>query len=227
MVPSVVVVVPKWPLNSSGKLDRKALPQPTAQIPSATIGTVQSNGSLAAAATAGLTSGEAAVAEACAAVLRVPVEQLGRDVSLLELGLSSLQAAKLHRELAKRGLKGVKSAATVLQHPTVAGLAGLTQGQSVGVLECGLELENDGDEGMELEQAVATLVSKVLGEKVETDTELQMHTGQLRQLVILLYQKLDVWLMPDQLAKLRTVRTIAEHVEGEPLWALLDGLHVC
>jgi len=169
------------------------------------------------------------VAEACAAVLRVPVEQLGRDVSLLELGLSSLQAAKLHRELAQRGLKGLKSAVTVLQHPTVAWLAGLTQGCSVGVLECGLELENDGDEGMGLEQAVATLVSKVLGEKEKAhlDTELQMDTRQLKQLSLLLSRELDVWLMPDQLAKLRTVRTIAEHVEGEPLWALLDGLHVC
>ena len=68
-----------------------------------------------AAASSSLSPAEAAVAEACAKVLRVAVEQLReRERSLLELGLSSLGAAMLHRELLQRGVKGIKSAATVL-----------------------------------------------------------------------------------------------------------------
>jgi len=210
MVPSVVVVVPKWPLNSSGKLDRKALPQPGAHEPSAMTGLAQSSQNSAAATTAALTSGEAAVAEACAAVLLVPMKQLGRDVSLLELGLNSLQAAKLHRELAERGLKGFKSAATVLQHPTVAGLAGLTKGQSVKS-----EFGQHQDDGLELEQAVARLAGQVLGTPIQVDAELLMDTQQLKQLSLLLSRQLDVWLMPDYLAGLGTAHRIAEHVEGE------------
>ena len=65
------------------------------------------------------------------------------------------------------------------------------------------------------------------GKRTPSDTELQMDTGQLKQLVIFLYQKLDVWLVPDQLAKLPTVRTIAEHVEGELLGTCNVGTASC
>ena len=82
--------------------------------------------------------------------------------SLREVGLSSRQAAVLHRELLRRGVKGIKSAATVLQHPTVGGLARLVGGETMampaGELAEGLQL----GESAELEEAVARLAGQVL-----------------------------------------------------------------
>ena len=112
MVPSAVVALSAWPLSSSGKLNQKALPDATT-----TCKTIEP--------TASMSTLEHAVAEACAHVLKVPLVNLGRNSSLLALGLTSLQAAILHRELQRRGLTGIKSAVTVLLHPSVAALASL------------------------------------------------------------------------------------------------------
>merc|ERR1712166_139728 len=96
--------------------NQKALPDPTTTCKTTEPAT-------------SMTTLEHAVAEACAHVLKVPLVNLGRNSSLLALGLTSLQAAILHRELQRRGLTGIKSAATVFQHPSVAALAGLCPDQ--------------------------------------------------------------------------------------------------
>ncbi|MEU8896756.1 amino acid adenylation domain-containing protein [Nocardia sp. NPDC048505] len=82
MVPATVMVLPELPLNTSGKLDRKALPAPVFETT---------------AFAAPATAMEAAVAEVFAEVLGV--ERIGRDDDFFALGGNSLNATRVAARL--------------------------------------------------------------------------------------------------------------------------------
>ncbi|MBJ8347537.1 non-ribosomal peptide synthetase [Antrihabitans sp. YC2-6] len=105
MVPSTVLVIDAMPLNPSGKLDRKALPQPvfeakTYRPPSTPI--------------------EEMVAETFAAVL--DVERVGLDDNFFELGGTSISATQVTARLGAATDAQVP-VRLVFEAPTVAGLA--------------------------------------------------------------------------------------------------------
>ncbi|MFE9581040.1 amino acid adenylation domain-containing protein [Nocardia sp. NPDC006044] len=105
MVPSAVVVLDALPVNTSGKLDRAALPQP---VFAARDGVAPS------------TDLERAIAEVFAEVL--DVSPIGVTDDFFELGGSSLMAFTLHQRLSSRLDYDVPMAA-LLTTPTVGGLA--------------------------------------------------------------------------------------------------------
>ena len=120
----------------------------------------------------------------------------------------------LHRELVRRGLKGIKSAAAVLRHPTVGGLAGLVAQGAQPMVAAGHD--SDHEEASCLGDSVAARIAQMLDMQcIGVETELSLSVGQLKQLSLTLGQQLDVWALPEQLAALRTASAIAEHVEGE------------
>jgi acyl carrier protein len=81
MVPSAFVALERWPLTSSGKLDRRALPQPA--LESYVISDYEApEGEL-----------ESAVAEIWQALLRV--DRVGRYDNFFELGGNSLSAMQM------------------------------------------------------------------------------------------------------------------------------------
>ncbi|MEV6069914.1 amino acid adenylation domain-containing protein [Nocardia sp. NPDC052001] len=105
MVPSAVVRLAAMPLNASGKLDRKALPEPEFQ---------------ARAYRAPSTPGERMVAEVFAAVLGV--ETVGVDDDFFELGGNSLNATQVVARLGAAVGARVPVRA-IFEAPTVAELA--------------------------------------------------------------------------------------------------------
>ena len=118
MVPLSVAGLACWPLTASGKINRALLP-PASNILTRAVSTgevVSLQGET-----------EMLVAEVCAAVLAVDIEQLGRSTNLMEVGLNSLRAVVLHRALQKRELHGIKSVVSVLTYPTIAELAAMVQ----------------------------------------------------------------------------------------------------
>ena len=125
----------------------------------------------------------------------------------------------LHRALEQRGLRGVKSAAAVLRHPTVAGLAGqLVQASSAGVQE----------QHGRLEQRVLSLASRLVGAQHDETTcsaALELSPAQWKQLSRDMINELDHWVLPERLAELGSPAAIAEHLEGPGLLplALPDG----
>ncbi|WP_181723389.1 non-ribosomal peptide synthetase [Nocardia gipuzkoensis] len=105
MVPSAVLALDAFPMNTSGKLDRAALPQPVF------------------AARTGSRPGtplERAIAEVFADVLAV--SPIGAGDDFFELGGSSLLAFTLHQRLSARLRRDVPMSA-ILAAPTVGGLA--------------------------------------------------------------------------------------------------------
>ena len=114
LVPHRVLVVPELPLTSSGKVDVAALsaPPPVAE---------EAAGSQAAA-----TGTEAAVTAAWCDALGVAT--VGRQVNFFDAGGTSLALTRLQYRLAQ--LTGVEvPLATLLAHPTVAGLVGYLAGE--------------------------------------------------------------------------------------------------
>ncbi|WTL34041.1 amino acid adenylation domain-containing protein [Nocardia sp. NBC_01503] len=105
MVPSTVVRLVAMPLNASGKLDRKALPEPEFH---------------ARAYRAPSTRGERAVAEVFAAVLGV--ETVGADDDFFELGGNSLSATQVVARLGA-AIGARVPVRLIFDAPTVAGLA--------------------------------------------------------------------------------------------------------
>ncbi|WTL34040.1 amino acid adenylation domain-containing protein [Nocardia sp. NBC_01503] len=105
MVPSAVVRLAAMPLNASGKLDRKALPEPEFH---------------ARAYRAPSTPGERAVAEVFAAVLGV--ETVGADDDFFELGGNSLSATQVVARLGA-AVGARVPVRTIFESPTVAELA--------------------------------------------------------------------------------------------------------
>ncbi len=107
MVPPAFVVLPSFPLNPSGKIDRRALPQPDQQ---------------AAGTGAPRTVLERAIAETWCAVLGLP--EVGLRDNFFDLGGHSLLLFRLQRELRDRfGLN--LALVDLFQHSTVAALADL------------------------------------------------------------------------------------------------------
>ncbi|MEU2106566.1 amino acid adenylation domain-containing protein [Nocardia sp. NPDC019255] len=112
MVPSAVLALDAFPVNTSGKLDRAALPQPVfAARTGARPGTAL----------------ERAIAEVFADVLAVC--PIGVADDFFELGGSSLLAFTLHQRLSKRLGRDVPMSA-ILAAPTVGGLAARLAGGS-------------------------------------------------------------------------------------------------
>ncbi|WP_194836893.1 non-ribosomal peptide synthetase [Nocardia sp. XZ_19_369] len=105
MVPSAVLLLDALPINTSGKLDRAALPQP---VFAARDGVAPS------------TPLEIAIAEVFAEVLAVA--PIGVTDDFFELGGSSLMAFTLHQRLSARLARDVPMSA-LLTTPTVGGLA--------------------------------------------------------------------------------------------------------
>ncbi|MGW8391846.1 amino acid adenylation domain-containing protein [Pseudoduganella sp. HUAS MS19] len=106
MVPGVVMVLERLPLNANGKVDRKALPAPEAaagKAYEAPQGEV-----------------EAALAAIWAEVLGV--ERVGQNDNFFDLGGHSLQLIRVHRLLEDR-LKPGLSVMELFKFPTVAALA--------------------------------------------------------------------------------------------------------
>ena len=109
MVPSAFVCLSAWPLNSSGKVDRKRLP-----VPEAIDGGGQH--------VSPRTVSEQWVSDVVVEVMQTdPAPSV--DTDLLSLGLTSLLAVRVSSLLSQRHDMTV-STASVLQHRTIAGIAG-------------------------------------------------------------------------------------------------------
>ncbi len=115
MVPAAIVGMPTFPVNTSGKLDRKALPQPVFTARDGAPPT---------------TDLERDIAEVYAEVLAV--SPIGVEDDFFALGGSSLLAFTLHQRLTARLGRDVPMSA-LLAHPTVGGLAGFLTGSSAPV----------------------------------------------------------------------------------------------
>jgi amino acid adenylation domain-containing protein len=107
MVPAVVVNLEKMPLLSSGKVDRRSLPEP------------EGRPDLEAVYRAPESPVERSLAEIWKAVLGV--EQIGLDDSFFELGGDSLRALQALRASRQAGLD--LTVQNLFDHPTIAGLA--------------------------------------------------------------------------------------------------------
>ncbi|NEW45917.1 amino acid adenylation domain-containing protein [Nocardia cyriacigeorgica] len=110
MVPAAVVVLDSLPTNSSGKLDRAALPKPVLT---------------ATARVSPRTPLEEQIADVFGEVLGL--DALGVDDDFYELGGSSLLAFTLHQRLSAR-IDGRIPMSALLSTPTVSGLAALLEG---------------------------------------------------------------------------------------------------
>ena len=110
MVPAHVVRLDAFPLTPNGKVDRKALPSPSAAAPAAPKPFVPLEGGL-----------EATIAAVWARVLGVP--QVGRSDNFFTLGGHSLLAVQAHREM-KVALNSDRIAITdIFRFPVVSALA--------------------------------------------------------------------------------------------------------
>ncbi|MEV5651202.1 amino acid adenylation domain-containing protein [Nocardia sp. NPDC052254] len=105
MVPAAVLVLAALPVNTSGKLDRAALPEPVFT---------------SASAVAPATELECAIADVFAEVLNI--DRVGATDDFFESGGSSLLVFVLHQRLSARLNREVAMSA-ILAHPTVGGLA--------------------------------------------------------------------------------------------------------
>ncbi|RPK41079.1 non-ribosomal peptide synthetase [Streptomyces sp. ADI93-02] len=109
MVPAALVRLDTFPLNTNGKVDRKALPAPDFTAGSA--------------GTAARTSAEAALCEVFAQTLGLPA--VGIDNSFFDLGGDSIVSIQLISRARRAGYEF--NARDVFQHPTVRALAAVAQ----------------------------------------------------------------------------------------------------
>ncbi len=114
MVPTRWARVTDWPLNANGKLDRKALPAPSA----------------AAGEDAALEPPATPTEQRLAALWRelLPAATVGRDSDFFAIGAHSLIAARLVARLRREGWDGVPLSA-VFEAPTLRRLAALLDGR--------------------------------------------------------------------------------------------------
>ncbi|RPK54200.1 Linear gramicidin synthase subunit D [Streptomyces sp. ADI96-02] len=118
MVPTHLVVMTEFPLTANGKIDRRALPEPTVDA-----------GSLAAPAT----DEERTVCAAVASVLRL--EQVGVDQDFFQLGGDSILAISLLSALRDAGL--YVTARQIFTHSTVGALAAVAGREDVATVDHG------------------------------------------------------------------------------------------
>jgi acyl carrier protein len=111
MVPAQVVALTRLPLTVNGKVDRAALPQPSADI---------SHGP----GRAPRTPAEKTLAEIWQAVLGI--SDVGIDDDLFEVGGDSLVAAEITSRIRERFDREV-TLREMLREPTVAGLAAMIE----------------------------------------------------------------------------------------------------
>ncbi|MCD7436763.1 amino acid adenylation domain-containing protein [Streptomyces lincolnensis] len=116
MVPAHIVVLSEFPLTANGKIDRRALPEPT-------IGT----GVLVPPAT----DDERAVCAAVAAVLRL--DEVGVDQDFFQLGGDSILAISLLSALRERGLH--VTAGQIFTHTTVGALAAVASREDLSTVD--------------------------------------------------------------------------------------------
>lgn len=115
MVPSRFIFLNEMPLNTSGKIDRKRLPQIEKVRPLLETRLVSPRDEV-----------EDAVAEIWKRVLRIP--ELGIDDNFFDLGGHSLLMVQAHREIQERFEASVPLI-KLLEHPTVRALASYLQGR--------------------------------------------------------------------------------------------------
>ncbi|MEO8334159.1 MAG: amino acid adenylation domain-containing protein [bacterium] len=116
MVPAVFMWLPSLPLTSSGKVDRRSLPEPELD-----------RETLSRAFVAPSTSAERTLAEIWQRVLRL--ERVGVEDNLFELGGDSLLSVQIVSQARQAGL-GL-TLTQVLRHPTIGALAKVAQVASV------------------------------------------------------------------------------------------------
>ncbi|CAA7196944.1 Tyrocidine synthase 3 [Chryseobacterium potabilaquae] len=120
MVPSVYVHLEELPMTLNGKLDRRALPEPSFTGNKEYI--------------APTTVLEKQLAEIYSEVLGLPVENIGLHDDFFRLGGNSIMAIKLISKI-HQGLGLQVSVAMVFSHKTVFGLAGALEGLSIDIVE--------------------------------------------------------------------------------------------
>lgn len=139
------------------------------------------------------------IREVCASVLDRRPEDVGLDMNLLKMGLSSLGAALMRQKLQATGLHGLNSVGAVLQHPTINQLHSLALGSQEGTLGT----------------SIALLASRTLHTDVGLHTQLaSFSTSALTALSVAMAQELHIFVDPTQASSLRTAATIAEYIEG-------------
>ncbi|MFD8229044.1 amino acid adenylation domain-containing protein [Streptomyces massasporeus] len=116
MVPAHIVVMEEFPLTANGKLDRNALPEPTAQAGPLVRPT---------------TDDERAVCAAVAEVLRL--EEVGVDQDFFQLGGDSILAISLLSALRERGLH--VTARQIFTHGTAGALAAVASRENVSTVD--------------------------------------------------------------------------------------------
>ncbi len=108
MIPAHFVELEKIPLTAHGKLDRKALPEPSVSIGSEYVAPV---GEI-----------EQGLAEIWAEVLSIDAESIGVDSNFFDLGGNSLSILKLNARIKERFAKDIP-AATMFRLTTISALA--------------------------------------------------------------------------------------------------------
>ncbi|HEY9068270.1 MAG TPA: amino acid adenylation domain-containing protein, partial [Burkholderiaceae bacterium] len=120
MVPTAYVWMAALPITLNGKLDRRALPQPSAERPDLSVPYQAPQGDL-----------ETQIAAAFAALLGL--DQVGRHDNFFELGGNSLLVLKALARLERGGVKGLGTNAFFRQ-PTAAALASIASGDASAAL---------------------------------------------------------------------------------------------
>lgn len=117
MIPKLIRVLDKMPINANGKVDRKALasiaPSMMAQLSSLDAGSLPT------------TDAEKRIQALWSSVLGVDSRTIGANTSFLEIGGDSIQAMRLVGEARRQGL--TLTVADVLAHPRLNALAELTR----------------------------------------------------------------------------------------------------
>ncbi|CAA7393176.1 Linear gramicidin synthase subunit D [Chryseobacterium fistulae] len=139
MVPSTYVHLEEFPLTINGKLDRKALPEPSFTGDREYI--------------APETTLEKQLSEIYGEVLGLPSESIGLHDDFFRLGGNSIMAIKLISKI-HQGLHLKASVAMVFSHKTIFGLAGVLEGLESGVNEMirSIEVHNPEDQRLSFAQ---------------------------------------------------------------------------
>jgi amino acid adenylation domain-containing protein len=115
MIPTAFVVLDRFPLNSNGKIDRRALPAPARNLPATSAGSLPA------------TETERTIAKIWCEALEI--SEVGIDENFFDVGGDSLNIARVHGEV--RTVFGDKvSIATLFAHPTIRSLASHLTGQT-------------------------------------------------------------------------------------------------